>query len=126
MTFKSIYARTYRPNEVITLLHREATANLDEIGFAQEEWIDVQALHGVIQLSQVTDISEKGVESNPVYTGYFLPEFDINANQLDNYRIRYQKPHETILLKIDDYDPNLYLRHSQDHIQMTLRLEKKI
>lgn len=126
MTFKSILARTSRPTEEMILLHRESTTDLDEIGFAKEEWIELQKIHGVIQQTQALDIAEKGMESNPVYVGYFLPEFELEFRKMADYRVQYKKPYEIVILKINDYNPNLFLRHSQDHIQMTLEVEKKI
>lgn len=114
-----------RPDEQIILMKFDKSLNQDEFGFAREELIELQEIHGVIQLFQNEEIDFKGEESNPDYTGYFLPEFIIETNKLADYRIKYIRPHETQILKISSYNPNRFLRHTRDHIQLQLILEKK-
>lgn len=115
----------YRPDETMILMKYDKTSNQDEFGFAKEELVDVQEIHGVIQLFQDEEIGFKGEESNPNYRGYFLPEFIIPTDKVADYRIKYIRPHETQILKISSYNPNRFLRHSRDHIQLQLILEKK-
>lgn len=114
-----------RPDEQIILMKFDKTSVQDEFGFAKETLIEVQEIHGVIQLFQDEEIDFKGEESNPNYTGYFLPEFIIETNKLADYRIKYIRPYEIQILKISSYNPNRFLRHSRDHIQLQLILEKK-
>lgn len=97
----------------------------DALGFAKEKLIPIQEIHGVIQRSQPQQISEKGEESNPLYTGYFLPEFILETSEVADYRIKYERPHETLILKIDEYNQNLFLKGKRDHIQIEMILEKK-
>jgi len=97
----------------------------DELGFSKKKYIPVQEIHGVIQKPQEQQIDFKGEESNPMYTGYFLPEFIINTDEVADYRIKYVRPHETLLLKIAEYNPNLFLKGKRDHIQLEMVLEKK-
>lgn len=125
MTFESILRWTYRPDETVILMKFDKTNNQDEFGFAKEELVDIQEIHGVIQLFQDEQIDFKGEESNPNYTGYFLPEFILETNKLADYRVKYIRPHETQILKITSYNPNRFLRHTRDHIQLQLILEKK-
>lgn len=131
MTFRTILDRTNRPDEKMYLLARSNLLDSNnkviknELGFAKEGLEDVMEIHGVIQRSQLLDINTKGEESNPLYIGYFLPEFNINTERLSDYKIRYERPYETKILKIIEYNPNLFLRHTRDHIQLTLILEKK-
>jgi len=114
-----------RPDEQMILMKFDKTSSQDEFGFAEEELTELQEIHGVIQLFQNEEIDFKGEESNPDYTGYFLPEFILETNKLADYRIKYIRPHETQILKISSYNPNRFLRHTRDHIQLQLILEKK-
>lgn len=115
----------HRPEEKTILMKYDKTNNQDVFGFAQETLVEVQEIHGVIQRFQNEEIDFKGEESNPNYTGYFLPEFIIDTDKLADYRIKYIRPHETQILKISSYNSNLFLRHTRDHIQLQLILEKK-
>ena len=114
-----------RPDEQMILMKFDKTSSQDEFGFAKEELTEIQEIHGVIQLFQNEEINFKGEEANPDYTGYFLPEFILETNKLADYRIKYIRPHETQILKISSYNPNRFLRHTRDHIQLQLILEKK-
>lgn len=114
-----------RPDEQMILMKFDKTSVQDEFGFAKEALVEVQEIHGVIQLFQDEEIDFKGEESNPDYTGYFLPEFIIETSKLADYRIKYIRPHEIQILKISSYNPNRFLRHTRDHIQLQLILEKK-
>ena len=114
-----------RPDEQMILMKFDKTSSQDEFGFAKEELTELQEIHGVIQLFQNEEIDFKGEESNLDYTGYFLPEFILETNKLADYRIKYIRPHETQILKISSYNPNRFLRHTRDHIQLQLILEKK-
>ena len=125
MTFKSIMRWVNRPDEKMILMKYDKTINQDVFGFAKETLIEIQEIHGVIQRFQRKDIDFKGEESNPYYRGYFLPEFIIKTNELADYRIKYVRPYETQILKINSYNPNLFLRHTRDHIELRLILEKK-
>lgn len=125
MSFKDIYKRTYRPDEKITLMKFSDSFEEDELGFSKKEYIDIQELKGVIQRPQDIEVLMKGVESNPRYVGYFIPDFILQQNEIDDYRIRYERPFETMIMKIDEYNPNLFLRHKRDHIRLVLILEKK-
>ena len=125
MTFQDIYKHTYRPDEKITLMKFSDSLEEDELGFSKKDYIDIQEIHGVIQRPQTIEVLMKGVESNPDYVGYFLPEFILKQEEIDDYRIRYERPFEVMILKIDEYNPNLFLRHNRDHIRLKLILEKK-
>jgi len=125
MTFKDIYKWTHRPDEKIILMKFVDSREEDELGFSKKEYVDIQEIHGVIQRPQDIEVLMKGVESNPDYVGYFLPEFILKQNEIDDYRIRYERPFETMIMKIDEYNPNLFLRHKRDHIRLKLILEKK-
>lgn len=125
MSFKTIMRWVNRPDEQMILMKFNKTEFQDEFGFAKETLVEIQEIHGVIQLFQNEEIDFKGEESNPNYTGYFLPEFILETNKLADYRIKYIRPHETQILKISSYNPNRFLRHTRDHIQLQLILEKK-
>ena len=125
MTFKSIMRWVNRPDEKTILMKYDKTENQDVFGFATETLVEIQEIHGVIQRFQREDIDFKGEESNPYYRGYFLPEFIIKTDELADYRIKYIRPHETQILKISSYNPNLFLRHNRDHIEFRLILEKR-
>lgn len=126
MSFKIIYRRNERKDEEIFLLKKGVSHQEDALGFGKENLIPIQKIRGIIQRSQVQEIAEKGEESNPLYTGYFLPDFILETSEIADYRIKYIRPHETILLKINEYNPNLFLKGKRDHIQLELILEKKI
>lgn len=123
--FKNILKRTYRSDEKITLMKLGISQDKDELGFAKEKYIPIQELNGIIQEPQDLDIDFKGQESNPGYVAYLMPDFDLEAENLNDYRIQYERPYETMLMKIIEYDPNLFHRHGRHHVQMTLILEKK-
>lgn len=123
--FKNILKRTYRKDEKITLLKKGVSRQKNELGFAKEKYIPVQTLQGIIQEPQMLDIDLKGQESNPIYTAYLMPEFDLETENLSDYRIKYERPYETMILKIVQYDPNLFLRHKRHHVEIHLVLEKK-
>lgn len=123
--FKNILKRTYRPDEKITLLKKGLSKNKDELGFAKEKYVPIQELRGVIQEPQGLDIDFKGQESNPAYVAYLMPDFNLEAEDLNEYRIQYERPYETMILKIVQYDPNLFLRHKRHHVEIHLILEKK-
>lgn len=139
MSFESIYRRVKRPNEEIILCKiqdKQPTTSssieldelgfpIDELGFAETEMVDIQTLNGIIQNESLLEISEKGEELEPIFDGYFVPDFIIRHSELPNYRIKYIRDFETLLLKITTYNPNLFLGHNRDHIQLTLQLEKK-
>ena len=122
--FKNILRRTNRPDEKLFLM-KKSFGEKNELGFAKENFIVIQELRGIIQEPQFLDIDFSGQESHPVYTAYLMPDFNLEANILNDYRIKYERPHETMILKIVQYDPNLFLRHKRHHIEMHLRLEKK-
>lgn len=123
--FKNILRRTYRDDETLTLMKLGLSEEKDELGFANEAYIPVQKLRGIIQEPQYLDIDFKGQESNPSYVAYLMPDFDLEAEDLNDYRIQYERPYETMLLKIVQYDPNLFLRHKRHHVEIHLILEKK-
>lgn len=125
MSFKIIYRKNKRKDESTFLMKKGFSHDEDDLGFAKEKLVPIQQIYGIIQKGQDQEISEKGEESNPSYTGYFLPDFILETSEIADYRIKYKRPHETLLLKINNYNPNLFLRGKRDHIQMEMILEKK-
>ena len=125
MSYKTILRKNLRKDEQYFLMKKGLSDHEDEFGFAKEKYLPIQEIYGVIQRPQIQEIDFKGEESNPSYTGYFLPDFIIDTNEVADYRIKYVRPHETLLLKITEYNPNLFLRGKRDHIQLELVLEKK-
>lgn len=125
MSFKTIYRLNKRKDEKIYLMGLKLTDYEDELGFANTAFSELQEIRGIIQESQDQEIDFKGEESNPRYTGYFLPDFILETDKIANYRVKYERPHETLLLKIQTYDPNLFLKGKRDHIQLEMILEKK-
>ena len=123
--FKNILKRTNRPDETLTLMKKGVSSNKDELGFAEEKYIPIQKLCGIIQRPQYMDIDDKGQESNPTYTAYVMPSFDLERENLNDYRIKYERPYETMIMKISSYNPNLFLRHKRHHVKIRLELEKK-
>lgn len=125
MAFKHILRRTNRPDEHIFLMQMTNTGEKDELGFSKKGFQSIQELHGIIQAPQEMEVDFKGEESNPKYVGYFMPEFNLKVSNLADYRLKYERPYETLLLKITEYNPNLFLRHNRHHIKLKLILEKK-
>lgn len=123
--FKNILKRTYRKDETLTLLKKTNTKEEDELGFSKFKYEPVKKLCGIIQKPQYMDVAEKGQESNPAYTAYLIPNFDLEREGLNEYRIKYKRPYETMILKIKSYNPNLFLRHDRHHVKLRLILEKK-
>lgn len=97
----------------------------DELGFAQEKYIPIQELDGIVQAGQTLDIDYHGSEAQVSYIAYLMPDFNLERENLNDYRIKYERPYETMLLKIVSYQPNLFLRHKRHHIKAGLILEKK-
>lgn len=126
MSFKTIYRLNRRKDEKLYLMGLKSSNYEDELGFAKTEIAELQEIHGVVQRPQGQEIDFKGEESNPHYTGYFLPDFILETDKIADYRIKYVRPHETLLLKIEEYNPNLFLKGKRDHIQLEMILEKKI
>ena len=122
--FKNILKRTNRPDEHLYLMELTLGAK-DELGFPKEGYEEVQEFRGIIQEPQFLDIDFSGQESHPIYTAYLMPDFNLKAEILNNYRIKYERPYETLILKIVQYDPNLFLRHKRHHVEIHLELEKK-
>ena len=54
--FKNILRRTYRDDETLTLMKLGLSEEKDELGFANEAYIPVQKLRGIIQEPQYLDI----------------------------------------------------------------------
>lgn len=123
--FKNILRRTYRSDEKIILMKKGVSEEKNELGFSKEKYIPIQELHGVIQGDQDLDIDESGQESHPGYIAYLMPEFNLERDSLNDFRIKYQRPYETLIMKIMSYDPNLFLRHKRHHVTLILLLEKK-
>lgn len=123
--FKNILKRTHRPDEVLTLMKKGVSREKNDLGFAEEKYIPIQKLCGIIQKPQYMDIDEKGQESHPTYVAYVMPTFDLERDNLNDYRIKYERPYETMILKIKSYNPNLFLRHKRHHVKFRLELEKK-
>lgn len=146
--FRNILKRTNRPDEKLILLknkrpslnNQESKNSIkrDELGFPMEDLLDkndlgfiiddykpIQKLHGIIQSGQSLDIDYHGQESQVSYIAYLLPEFDLERENLNDYRIQYKRPYETMILKILSYNPNLFLRHKRHHVKIGLILEKK-
>ena len=126
MSFDIIYDLNVRDDESLFLMKKNMSLEEDEFGFGKEKYFEEKEIHGIIQSSQTQEIGFKGEESNPHFIGYFLPEFLLNTSEVADYRIRYVRPHETLILKITNYNQNLFLKGERDHIRLELILEKKI
>ena len=123
--FKNILKRTHRPDETLTLMKKGVSKEKNDLGFAKQKYVPIQKLCGIIQRPQYMDIDDKGQESNPAYTAYVMPTFNLEREDLNDYRIKYERPYETMILKIRSYNPNLFLRHKRHHVKIRLELEKK-
>lgn len=97
----------------------------NEVGNITEEWEDVQELHGVIQHRQDDNTDYQGRESDLTYHGLFTPDFDLETNKLDNYRVKFIRDYETLYLYIKEYDANNYLRGNQNHITLVMDVDRK-
>jgi len=97
----------------------------DDVGNIQEEWQDIQELHGVIQHRQDENIDYQGRESSLTYHGIFTPDFDLETDKLSLYRVRFERDYETLYLYIKEYDANNYLRGNQSHITLVMDVDKK-
>ena len=105
--FKNILRRTYRDDEKITLMKLGLSEQKDELGKKKKKYIPIQELHGIIQGDQDLDIDDSGQESHPGYIAYLMPEFNLERESLNDFRIKY------------------FLRHKRHHITLILLLEKK-
>ena len=123
--FKNILKRTHRPDEELILMKKGVSHEKNELGFSEEKYIPIQKLCGIIQKPQYMDIDEKGQESNLSYVAYVMPTFNLEREDLNDYRIKYKRPYEEMILKIKSYNPNLFLRHKRHHVKFRLILEKK-
>ena len=98
----------------------------DEIGNTKINWQDVVELKGVIQLKQKAQTDESGEESKIEYVGYFNPKkFNLDTNKLSDYRVKIIRNYETVILKITEFNPNLFLRNDKHHYKMGFTEDKK-
>ena len=97
----------------------------DDVGNITEEWEDVQELHGVIQHRQDDEADIQGRESSLTYHGLFTPDFELETDKLNNYRVKFVRDCETLYLFIKQYDANNYLRGRQSHITLVMDEDKK-
>lgn len=97
----------------------------DDVGNLSELWEDVQELHGVIQHRQDDNADYQGHESTLTYHGLFTPDFDLETDKLNNYRVKFVRDYETLYLFIKEYDANNYLRGNQNHITLIMDVDKK-
>ena len=148
MSFQTLSRILKRPNEQYFLqkkiiyqkdidqdIIRDEVGNIitkDDVGNINETWQDLQELSGVIQHRQyekqknrVLSITEAGEESTLRYYGYFNPTFELETDALADYRVKFIRPHETLYLKIIEYDPNNYLRGNQHHIVLGMERDRK-
>ena len=123
--FKNILKRTNRADEKLILMKLGLSQDKNELGFPVEKYIPIQELNGIIQSGQSLDIDFHGQEAQVSYVAYLMPEFNLERENLNDYRIKYIRPYETMILKIMSYNPNLFLRHKRHHVKMGLILEKK-
>jgi hypothetical protein len=123
--FKNILKRTNRSDEKLILMKLGLSQDKNELGFPVEKYIPIQELNGIIQSGQSLDIDFHGQEAQVSYVAYLMPEFNLERENLNDYRIKYIRPYETMILKIMSYNPNLFLRHKRHHVKMGLILEKK-
>lgn len=101
------------------------TIRKDEVGNIAEEWEDVQELYGVIQHRQDDKTDFQGQESTLTYHGIFMPEFDLETDELSKYRVKFVRDYEILYLFIKEYDPNNYLFDKQHHITLVMEEDKK-
>lgn len=149
MDFTDLHKRISRPNETYTLqkkievipvknitkttLKKDAVGNIirdtsnikDEIGNPKTKWEDVQLLQGVIQQQQDLEINTAGSQSKLQYVGYFVPNFKINTNKFENYRVIVKNDYETLVLRISEFNPNLYYQHNRHHYKIGFIEDKK-
>ena len=90
-----------------------------------EEWEDIQELHGVIQHRQDDEADIQGRESSLTYHGLFTPDFELETDKLNNYRVKFVRDYETLYLFIKQYDANNYLRGRQSHITLVMDEDRK-
>lgn len=126
ISFDNIYRRYYKPDEEIYLLKYEYTKDKDEFGKAKKQWNTIKKIEGLIQSVQFIEIDKKGTESEARYEGYFKPDpaLLIKSEEVNDYRIKWVRPFETVVYKIRRYNPNLWLK-PQDHVQLRLMRDKK-
>lgn len=120
MSFKSIYKRQRVKNVKFYLLKRDLTSEKNEWGYGEPEYNVLKEIKGIIQLGESLEVGDKGSEFEPEYTGYFLPTFALKIDEINNYRIKCEKPLESIIYKIKMMDSNL----KNDHIQVQLIRDK--
>lgn len=98
----------------------------DEVGNIESEWKDLITLEGVIQLKQISNIDNSGEESAIQYVGYFNPKkFNIETDNLSSYRVKIIRDYEIVILKITEFNPNLFLRNDKHHYKMGFVEDKK-
>lgn len=121
---KEEYTEEIEPQKVL----KDEVGNIigkDEVGNIKEQWQDVLKLEGVIQHRQTEKITESGQESEIKYYGYFSPTFQLNTNKLANFRVKFVRKHETLYLRIIEYDANNFLRNKQHHIVLVMKEDRK-
>ena len=127
MSFRDLVRRNKIPNETLTLLHKEYTDEMNEIGDLEEEWVEIKVLEGMLQRSSTETDQARGSEEIPNYTGYFVPNFTIPFDKTQDYRIMHIKPTvtpEIVVYAIKEIDRNLTLKGNQNHIKLILGVDR--
>ena len=103
MSFQIIYDLNKRDDEFFRLLKKGQSQDENELGFSGETLIPIQNIHGIIQRSQSQEIDFKGEESNPKYTGYFLPDFILETALIADYIYKIENGIEALDLELISY-----------------------
>jgi hypothetical protein len=102
----------------------------DAVGSLVRKWVNVKKLRGVIQKDSRDPQSLRGQEELAEYYGFFIPNFEIEDNELGEYRIINTVPMKkhtsfTRYFRIETIDRNLVLDNERSHYEITAQLQKE-
>lgn len=115
------------PGETFVLQHLTYdTEHPNEYDQLEEVWMDDTVLNGTIQRESWDPDSKRGFEEITDYNGYFEPNFEIEDNDIGNYRIvnelEYDDTEFTRYFKIHKINRNLTMDNQRVFYKLYLEL----
>jgi hypothetical protein len=102
----------------------------DGWGDVEESWVEIQEIDGVIQGDSLNPETRRGYEEIADYMGFFIPNFEIDPDELGQYRIKNiitssSGNQFTRYFRIKKINRNLVLENEIHHYEFDLELQQK-
>ena len=99
MSLAQLINRLNFPGEQYILQELTAGTSENDFGDVQETWTDVQQLTCTIQGASEDPDGVRGSEETGDYVGVFLPNFELQLDDLAQYRIKHIFPATTPFIR---------------------------